>query len=179
MFRSSLMPTQADQHGQQPRRQTPRERDTRRTPPQTQGQCVRTALLRNPNRTPELNANIDRLTAKLDQIPPPPGTKLRIILHPNHRITLFWENVITQHCIQLDIDLNRMEADYEYSMVCEDHDELLPFPDKPLGATQPDRAGLSLHRQATWTWLKARLRATEKYLSTSPKRRPPPQEQNR
>ena len=73
---------------------------------------------------------------------------------------LIWENTQRQHCITLTVDLRNMGSYYEYSMVCDGDDKMLPFPKKPLGSTLTERIDLDLSRTAHWAWIKNRIEAT-------------------
>ena len=110
--------------------------------------------------TPEALRNTDKLADRLNSFQPPQGTNLRIQPKDTGRVVLFWENLATQHCIQLDVNLRHMRADYEYSMVCNERNQLKPFPTTPLGSVLSERTDLNLNRQAAWSWIEARVRAT-------------------
>lgn len=105
-------------------------------------------------------AFLQAIASRLDQVELPHGTTIRVAEAGPRRLTIFWENTRTQHAIQLNVKPATMQADYEYSMVCEEDDELLPFPDRPLGSVMPERIDLNLNRQGHWTWLGARIKKT-------------------
>jgi hypothetical protein len=144
-----------------------RRRQSRAPTAPTPGEQLRAGIA-GQDLDPAALANANRVASQLDRTQPPKGTVLRIAPKGVPKLTLFWENPSTQHCIQLDIDLQRMLADYEYSMVCHDQDQLKPFPERPLGSSICECIDLDLDRQASWTWLNARIRATGRHL--------PPQE---
>ena len=164
MFQSTLMPTirRRPVRNQQPRT---------RNKPASHGQKFLRLLIANwqpPN--PAVAANIDHIARRLDDIPLPGGAELRVDQPDGSRVSVWWENTGTQHCIQLDIDLARMEADYEYSMVCEERDRLKPFPARPLGSVLTERIDMNLRQQAAWSWLAARIQAT---ATPTPRQRGP------
>ena len=128
--------------------------------PATHGQLFRRLILANWRPpSPEVTSSVDHIARGLDTIPLPDGTELRADQPEGNNIRLWWENTAAQHCVQLDIDLRTMEASYEYSMVCEEHERLKPFPHKPLGSDTDERT-LNLRQQRSWSWLGARIKAT-------------------
>lgn len=166
-FKSSLMPSTRTRprnrpqsrgengHNLRPRRPARRQQE----PAPTHAERLR-AELTAMTLSPEALRNADKLAGRLNSFQPPQGTHLRVQPKDTGRITLFWENLATQHCIQLDVNLRDMRADYEYSMVCNEWEQLKPFPSRPLGSVLPERIDLNLNRQAAWSWIEARVRAT-------------------
>lgn len=110
----------------------------------------------------ELAPAIHRIADELNSVEKPRGTTLTAACPKPHILQLDWENIATQHCITMIVDLRNMDASYEYSMVCEADDELKPFPQKPLGSNLPERTDLNLNRKAHWTWLAARIGNTRR-----------------
>lgn len=164
MLRSSLMPESRKQPARKPRgrhnRRPPQERR-----PLAHGQRFRQLLTANwQPQDPATAASINWIAGRLNNIPLPDGTELLVDQPSGNAVTVRWENYGTQHCIRLDIRLDQMEADYEYSMACEEQDELRPFPAKPLGSEMMEQIGLDLREQRYWTWLSARIQATGRYL---------------
>ena len=132
-------------------------------PAPTQAEQLR-AELAALNLSQEAEKRADQLADRLNRFQTPRNTLLRLQAKDPDRLTILWETLHTQHCIQLDVDLQRMRADYEYSMVCNENDQMKAFPLKPLGSVMTERIDLNLNRQAHWTWLEARVRATGKHL---------------
>ena len=102
------------------------------------------------------------LADKLNTIPHPGDTVLTILRNGDDNVVLEWVNLKHQHCITLSVDLAENTADYEYSNVCLLEQELIAFPKKPLGSPNAERMDIKLHRQDTWRWLCARIRATSR-----------------
>ena len=100
------------------------------------------------------------LADKLTAIPHPGDTVLTVLQNGGENIVLEWVNLEHQHCITLTVNLAENTADYEYSNVCPLDQDLMPFPKKPLGSPNAERVDIKLHRQDTWRWLYARIRAT-------------------
>ena len=146
-------------HAPSRNRPGPEFRPRRTQTPPTHGELLRTEIPSLPvlsHLAPEIHRIADRLT----RVPKPAGTALLPSCPRQDRLRLDWENTATQHCITLLVDLNTLDASYEYSMVCEEHQELRPFPKKPLGSDLADRVDLNLSRQQDWNWLADRIRAT-------------------
>ena len=109
---------------------------------------------------PALTQQLHAIADQLATIEKPRATTLQTSCRPPHTLVLIWENTQRQHCITLTVDLRNMGSYYEYSMVCDADDEMLPFPKKPLGSTLTERIDLDLSRTAHWTWIKHRVEAT-------------------
>ena len=110
--------------------------------------------------TARILKNRRTLADKLNTIPHPTDTVLTILRNGDEHLILEWVNLNHQHCITLSVNLPENTADYEYSNVCLMDQELIPFPKKPLGSPNAERMDIKLHRQDTWRWLCARIRAT-------------------
>ena len=137
----------------------PEFRPRRTHAPPTHGELLRTEIPSLPvlsHLAPEIHRIADRLT----KVPKPAGTALLASCPKQDRLRLDWENTTTQHCITVLVQLTNLDATYEYSMVCEEHQELRPFPDSPLGSELSDRVDLNLRNENDWRWLAARIRAT-------------------
>ena len=136
----------------------PRRQRSQPTEP-THGEILRAEIPSmdiDPSLTPRLHAVADQL-AMIDK---PRATALQASCRPPHTLLLTWENPVRQHCVLLTVDLRNMSAYYEYSMVCDGDDEMLPFPEKPLGSTLAERIDLDLTRTPHWAWIKNRIEAT-------------------
>ena len=96
----------------------------------------------------------------MNTIPHPGDTEVTVLRNDEENVVLEWVNLKHQHCITLTADLAENTADYEYSNVCLLEQQLIAFPKKPLGSPNSERMDIKLHRQDTWRWLSARIRAT-------------------
>ena len=148
-----------------PARTGPEFRPRRTQVPPTHGELLRTEIPSLPVLS-HLAPEIHRIADCLSKVPKPAGTALLCSCPRQDRLRLDWENTATQHCITVLVELNSLDATYEYSMVCEEHQELREFPERPLGSDLSDRVDLNLHRQQDWKWLADRIRATGQHGSS-------------
>lgn len=107
--------------------------------------------------------NRNQLSGELRTITLPKYTDMLIVRNEPDIIVLEWENLKTQHCVTLNVDLNKNTADYEYSNVCSDEDELRSFPVRPLNSDLVEKYDINLDHKKSWNWLQARLKATGKF----------------
>lgn len=113
----------------------------------------------------EFQQNVTRkqLAIELENLALPKHTHMRLLANTPDQAAVEWENLLGQHCITLKVNLKRCTADYEYSTVCKEQEEMRPFPSRPLNSTQVERIDLNINYRTTWRWLQARLKATAKF----------------